>query len=244
MTEVTWKQELRLVSELLEKWNGFLIQPTHGRATSDTADRFRQQFSPINDTGMLRDHVRQFIERIESGHGSPEDPFQLGGYMIVPEVTAGTPRLFPLVTCVVCVREGELQLTLRVVTFFTDGIMECTDAHGWRFDMSDALADGEPAGPRHHHFPHVQRVISWRPSESNFYPPVQLAPRSTGDNMAGPTLNATRPAFPLPVSSPAGLIIAAMASLYGAEITVGIVENVISKPARLRRDMSTVLSYP
>ncbi len=52
--------------------------------------------------------------------------------------------------------------------------------------------------------------------------------------MAGPKLNETRPAFPLPSNSPAGIVVSAMTSLYGAKLTSTVLSDLKNPPKAFR----------
>ena len=234
-----WKAELRGFRSVVEAWESHSRQyPTSVK--SNVADRFRQRYTPLLTESLWNKQVKDFIEHNESGVDATKG-FAFTGYLLAPPVAIGSPALFPLVIFFLKLRGDSLEVAVRVATFFVDKhAYDAVDVHGWRFDMADPPA----AGPKNHSYPHVQRIVSWRPSDPNFYPQGALEPGSTGDQMAGPSINASRPAFPLPCTTPAGVVIAAMTSLYGPETTSKILESVKTKPATLREEMNRVLRYP
>lgn len=238
-----WKRELRVVLDLLRVWSEY-DPPMTAQVGTNRADSTRTLYTPAFNWGQVRRQHDEFVERADAGTlGS--DPFPIGGFMQVAAVGIGRPILFPLVTAALRLRGEELELLLRVVAFYVDEHFEWVDAHGWRLDMADPMpSDGRAPGLGHHRFPHVQRITGWLPSESTFFPPgVPSAnkPFQWGENMSGPSLNESRPAFPLPVETAGGVVVAAMAALYGASTTMEIFGNVDRPSGELRREANRIV---
>ena len=244
MTEKgAWKRELRLVLELLRVWSEY-EPPMTARVPTNRADLSRTLYMPAFDWGRVRRQQEEFLKRADAGTlGS--GPFPIGGFIQVAAVGVGKPTLFPLVTAALRLRGEELELLLRVVAFYMDEHFECVDAHGWRLDMADPMPlNGKAPGPGHHRFPHVQRITGWVPSETTFFPlgvPSANKPGQWGENMSGPSLNESRPAFPLPVETAGGIVVAAMAALYGAATTMEIFGNVDRPSVQLRREANRIV---
>ena len=151
------------------------------------------------------------------------------------------------------VRKGgdRLDLSVRVVTYYLDiglkgiGADETIGylvmADGWRFEMADI---GTSGGDGFHHFPHVQRTTSWDEGKVTpslgFHAPHEFDPKNH-PALNSVTRNESRPAFPLPAMTPAGVVVSTMAALYGANLTSKILLNYEGKPLPFVEEIRRIL---
>jgi hypothetical protein len=108
-----------------------------------------------------------------------------------------------------------------LVTFYV--LADTVHATGWRLELADPASDD--SSPRRHGVPHVQRISSWSKTDDEGFFLNREAPLRLGDRERALHVNETRPAFPLPVESAAGLLVAAMGSLYGGPSTRAMLEG-------------------
>ncbi len=203
----SWQKDLDLIVRILEAWHSY-EPPRSAQVPANRADDTRHGYVPVFNPGMARKQRSQFSADVVAGRLG-RNPATLGGLSESRRYWRRQPSVIPILTVGVHFRDGALTIHLRVVTFF-DEKNDIVDAHGWRLDMADAApASGEP-GPGHHAFPHVQRITGWLPSVHTFHlPGVDPAEveDAYGPNMNAPSLNESRPAFPLPVCSAPGMLV-------------------------------------
>lgn len=238
----SWQKELDLIIRILEAWYSY-EPPRSAQVPANRADDTRHGYLPAFNPGMARSQQSQFSADVVAGRLG-RSPTTVGGYIPVAPIGIGSPALFPILTVGVHFRDGTLTIHLRVVTFFLDGKNDMVDAHGWRLDMADPPPTNGESGSGHHSFPHVQRITGWLPSVHTFHMPG-LDPAEMeaayGPNMNAPSLNESRPAFPLPMCSAPGMLVVAMASLYGAKTTEEILVNVDRRPRAFLDETQAIL---
>jgi hypothetical protein len=222
-----WKDQLDDVYAVVRAWSD--ISSTLDRSvTTDEAYNYREVFDAFTAEAFSR-AVKDFKSKAVD-----EDWFELPGYLRARPVNVGEPTLFPLVRFVVRVKKNELEIMVRLVTYFVNEsetaidveLYGSLDAHGWRFESPDRLDPGQESSERFHHYPHAQRIMAWTKDGEGLFPPGLGNIPKHNERLRAMKWNESRPAFPLGCDSPAGVVAAAVASLYGADITAEMVEHV------------------
>lgn len=233
MTKNQWDEELRHVEQVFEVWEAHSVE-RNSAVVGDPADDIRLQYRPL-DYKTFRVGTAAFRKQNDK-----ESPYQMPGYLAASPVDLGEPKLYPMVSFVMRVRQSKLDLAVRMVTYFVDG--DVVDGHGWRFECADNPVDGERDG--FHAYPHVQRISAWSKNGPGLFPEVWgNGPLPEYERLAAHqiTVNESKPAFPLPCKTPAGVIVAAMASIYGGRAVVDMVRNSAGMSKDLVNEIKSIL---
>ncbi|MCI1019660.1 hypothetical protein HWD99_13600 [Microbacterium sp. C5A9] len=212
MSDKIWQHQLEELKVVMAGWE------QKAELTRDIevgqASELREWF-PSVDYRKLHTSLDDFGRRAVR-----ERDREIKEFLRLPAVTADEPVMFPIAKLVLKVRHDELHLGLRIAVLY-DHEGE-THAHGWRFESADDRSDG--VASRFHHFPHVQRIIGWSKGVPGLHPQA-WAPGIGYPMGVQNHLHEIRPAFPLRGRTPAGIAVAAMASLYGAPLTLEYLEG-------------------
>lgn len=230
MSDRQWKHQLDELKIVLSGWEqkAALTRDIETGPSSDLRDWF-----PVSDFRGLVKAIDDFVR-----HSDKSDDRELGEHFLLPAISADEPVMFPVGKLVLKVREDALHIGLRVAVFYDHS--DLIHARGWRFESADDPADGNR--DRFHHFPHVQRITSWAKSTTGLHPPSWMP--GIGFDMAEEGhVHEIRPAFPLRGQSPAGIAVAAMASLYGSTKTLEYLEGFEASCSTCRLERVAVLCH-
>jgi hypothetical protein len=158
-----------------------------------------------------------------SGHANDFAEKGFSRFVIGSPVTSDPPSLYPVAMICVGKRGDSLRASVRVVTYYE--LDESVRGIGWRLDLADL--NDENRTSRWNGTAHVQRINNWRPGDAPGF--IEALDEAAGS---------AKPAFPLPVKTPAGLLIAAMVSLYGTEASRKMLDGVTLQ--RGREDLDAV----
>lgn len=222
-----WKDQLDEVEAVITAWSDASRMRVR-TVTSDDASDYLGYFQSFSITNF-KSELKGFRSK---RHDDKWVPFS--GYLTAKPVDVGSPAMFPLVKFVMRVKADELELAIRLVTFFVNeteteidqNLYGSIDAHGWRFETADSASPDDTVTTAFHNYPHVQRIMAWEKNGLGLYPPEMANPPAKSQRLQSAKWNESRPAFPLPCASPAGVVIAAIASLYGAEETTKMLETI------------------
>lgn len=239
-----WKSDLENVQMVVRAWSDASRIP-HDVKT-DSASEYRHGFDAFSMGGFDED-LRRFIRMDKKAQA---DWTQVGGFLHARPIEVGSPILFPLVSFVVRVTGAHAELMIRIASFFLDLTEEeekygGLDAHAWRFETPDAPGSdaGDGTGDSFHHFPHAQPIMAWVKDGPGLFPPKREGPFGKEDaRLTAQKWNENRPAFPLPCSSPAGVVISAMAALYGNKKTIDILAP-MSRDNDMTNEINAVLRH-
>ena len=228
---LTWNDEAKVLDKVISAW--CQEGSTSDSRPIDRAANVRESFPPF--PGSLSEPIRN----CSNSNQSNEEWFEAPGFLSAHPVEVENPTLYPVVRFSIRRRQGNLEVAVRIAAFYLIAVNKVA-ADGWRFEMPDS---GHVATDKFHHFPHVQRISGWKPGDKlGFSPPGTTNESVSGELVDSVTgFNEKRPAFPLPCSSAAGVVIAVMASLYGANKTNRILENYVNKPKWLKEEITAIL---
>jgi hypothetical protein len=223
-------KHIHAIATILDAWARYEVEPVPQGLLATRLETF-PRLAPRS--------VRNCKRRLVDGQWMPLD-----GFVVAAPVTIGEPTLFPVALLILKKASKALELSVRIACFYIhDGKPQ---EIGWRFDLADPKPpSGSATGDRNraHHFPHVQRVIAWKPGAAQglSYDDYLKALHDDGIASRPATtlsgVNESRPAFPLRCSSASGLLITVMASLYGSTAADEILENAVpTLPAWLREE--------
>ncbi|MET9269373.1 hypothetical protein [Kribbella sp. NPDC003557] len=175
-----------------------------------------------------------------------DDGFVVGAPIVVAE-----PALVPVALILMRKPGDTLEISIRVATYFVRSGE--VDVHGWRFDMGDPMPKSGPEkkpSPRAHYFPHAQRIAGWSMNApaglgyEDFYAHANAVADESLEVEGGSEdgdINETRPAFPLRSRSSPGLLVCALAALYGSSVTREILEAAPSLPSWLLEESRHII---
>ena len=243
----TWEDELDRIKALVQAWESHARSLTLSVPT-DEAHRYRDVFDRFTYKAFLND-LDNFKRSV-----SKTEWTEIGGFLHAPPIEIGHPPvLFPVVRFVMRVVDGQVELMVRLATFFVNAtqsdidpeVYGAIDAHGWRFETADVPGNdqGDGLGESFTHYPHAQPIMAWAKKGKGLFPPNREEPFAHEMRLLAPAWNESRPAFPLSCNTPAGVIIAAMTTLYGSVRTNRMLETTPNDPA-LKREIKAVLRYP
>ena len=216
------------LKRVVEAWDAYSLAKEKS-IPSDLASEFRNYFPEFTMRGFSAELQKLLArDRLEEMH-------PVGGYLRALSVTEGAPQpqLSPLVRFFIRIIEGEIEIMVRMAILFVDPSERTEErygavaAQGWRFESADipGAEMGDGSGNAFHHFPHVQPINAWEKQGKGLFPPEWDEPIAGAEALVAPTWTESRPAIPLRCSRPAGVIIAAMAALYGSNMTHVILET-------------------
>lgn len=227
-----------MLLNVIDAWSSY--STGHSSEDSDQADSYRLYFPQLR----MRT-IRNSLDTAKAHAGESAWDY-LPQYIHATPIRIGKPELYPVVQFVVRKFDDRLDLSVRVATYYvgkdSPSSASLVMADGWRFEMPDV---GIGAGDGFHHFPHVQRTTSW--DAGKVVPSLGFHAPKIFDSINYPALdhsatNESRPAFPLPSRTPAGVVVCAMASLYGANATNRILLNYEGKPVSFRKELESIIT--
>lgn len=245
MSGQLWDEHAKVLINVIDAWSSY--SAGYPSDETDEADFYRLKFRPLDVHS-----VSKALSRAKARRGDTAWEY-LSQYLYAMPIRVGSPELYPVVQFVVRKGEGHLDLSVRVATYYLATGLKRTGtnketigplvmADGWRFEMADI---GSGGGDGFHHFPHVQRTTSWDEGKTTpslgFHAPQEFDP-TNHPALNSISRNESRPAFPLPASTPAGVVVSTMASLYGANLTSKILLNYEGKPLPFVEEMKRILA--
>lgn len=225
-----WRKELKAVASVLNSW----VQATNeqsalGSLKTDAAALYRDRFTSMG-AGEPTNELVSFARCGNRTIWNPLDGFHAAaGVEVRTRDGSGTQALWPLIAFALREKNSTLEMSVRVGIFYLES--DQIGAYGWRFDSPDS--DGNGTGPAFHHYAHVQAISSWAEGKLNFMPPGSPTPRPqdvTHWVEEEKQVLETRPAFPLACTTPAGLLVAVLVSIYGGRRTLEIIAGAGAEP--------------
>lgn len=200
MSQAGYKEQLKIVSHIADAWSA--ARDIDKGPTSAKVQTITSSFAtvlPQSVLSSLKNRTTDFSDQ------------ELSAFVVGPPSRLNEPNLYP-VSLLCFGRKGDvLSLAVRVATFYElDGDVF---AVGWRLEMGDSTTARQTSA--WNEYAHVQQITSWRPSGDVGFDPGGVVSTKNASVMAR-HINESRPAFPLAVETTAGLMVAAMCSLYGA----------------------------
>lgn len=230
MSDKVWKHQLEELKVVMSGWEqrSAITRDIETGASSELRAWF-----PASDYRKLNAALATFARTQDK-----RDDQEIDCFVLLPAVPVEPPVMFPIAKLVLKVRHDQLHLGLRLAVFYD--LDDEIHVQGWRFESADDAADGQNV--RFHHFPHVQRITAWQKASEGLHPP-SWTPNSGFRMATHRHVHEVRPAFPLRGETPAGIAVAAMASLYGSDLTLEYLEGSDATCATCRRERAAILCH-
>jgi len=228
MSDSDYQKQLKICSQIALAWASSAAEERHNWDTRLTS--VVGAFPAIDGDSLYQAYRNHKADFDEEAHP----------YLVVGKpVRVDSPTLYPVAMLCVGRKSGSLRLSVRVAVFYSVG--EDTHSSGWRLELADQA--GDEAGPRWTGTSHVQRITSWTKNGAPGFHTIPRDEAQIADTAErAQHVNEARPAFSIPVSTPSGLMIAAMGSLYGGGATRDILSGVAL--TNLRSEVDQILGNP
>ncbi|MDB6427100.1 hypothetical protein [Curtobacterium sp. 20TX0008] len=231
-----WSEATKRFYDVMLAWEA--SSPADIDSTSP-ADAYRNYFSRTN-AQVLRKHLNEY----EKARGEVKINYVQDCFLPAPIATADGLALYPVVMFGFGKRDDMPNMNVRIVTYYEQDAR--LYASGWRFELPDGGPDGGPGtGDHFHHFPHVQAISSWQKivdgsDDKGFHAPFWYDPDVNAGLNRRHVLE-SRPAFPIPCTTPAGVIVCVIAALYGSNGARRILENYPAIPPPLLEEIRQIV---
>ena len=142
-------------------------------------------------------------------------------YVVGAPARYGDPFLYPVTLVCLSMKLGQLVASVRMVTFYE--LEQAVRGIGWRLEQGDPSHNAQTGA--WNGTSHVQRIRAWQLNGDPGFFQAADEEMSVDQVERASHLNESKPAFAIPALTPAGLLVAAMGSLYGASATRTILES-------------------